>query len=248
MPCLELKIAEKSPTKPATRLRALLDKPNAAVLRRNHIAEAPGHDVPALHQQLRVTAVLAVDITNPPQPTEQPAKPVEAAVEGESAAGIDTVQAAAAEAAEIEPNELEQVNEFGDSFAAGLEIWIAVDDRAVRILVDAEEIPGALLMFDAYSRLAKYQPAYLRLDQRHVGISYSFREGLVIGIEGNARAFDEDSAAFFDSVSAIAEIDDLRENRLVVRLPHAAIAWFQALLHAASSWLSENSYQSILGA
>jgi ribosomal protein L12E/L44/L45/RPP1/RPP2 len=235
MPCLELKIAEKPHPQPSTRLRALLDRPNTAVLRRNHIAEVEGSDLTELRHRIRMTAVLAVDITNPPQ---------SAPASQETSSGDDEEILRAEEDANEEQG---KESEFADSFAAGVEIWIAMEDGAIRVLVDADEIPGALLLFDAYSRLAKYQPAYLRLDQRRVGISYTFREGLTISVEGDAKQFHEETAGFFDSVSAIAEIDDVRENRFVVRLPNAGIAYFQGLLRAASEWLSENSYQSILG-
>jgi hypothetical protein len=230
MPSLELKIAEKPNLQPGTRLRALLDKPNAAVLRRNHIAEAAGADSEELRRRLRITAVLAVDITNPPQP--------------EAFGNADESAPADETAHEPEPS---AESEFADSFAAGLEIWIAMDEGAIRVPVDADEIPGALLMFDAYSRLAKYQPAYLRLDQRLVGISYTFREGLTIGIEGDVKQLGEETDGLLDGISAIAEIDDLREHRFIVRLPNSGIAYFQNLLQAASEWLGKNSYQSILG-
>lgn len=236
MPCLELKIAEKPHPQPSTRLRALLDRPNTAVLRRNHIAEVEGSDLLELRHRIRMTAVLAVDITNPPQPASH-----------ETSSDEDDEQPVFAEDETEDEPEHDKESEFADSFAAGVEIWIAMEDGAIRVLVDADEIPGALLLFDAYSRLAKYQPAYLRLDQRHVGISYTFREGLTISVEGDAKQFHEETAGFFDSVSAIAEIDDVRENRFVVRLPNAGIAYFQGLLRSASDWLSENSYQSILG-
>ncbi|MBT9330983.1 hypothetical protein [Paracidobacterium acidisoli] len=235
MPCLELKIAEKPHAQPGTRLRALLDKPNAAVLRRNHIAEVNGPRLQELHEQLRITAVLAVDITHPPAQ-----KPAQDDVEEAEANDLDEAIA--------EMPEDRADGEFSDSFAAGLEIWIALENGAARVLVDADEIPGALLVFDAYSRLARYQPAYLRLDQRKVGICYTFREGLTIGLEGDPKLLEEHEAAeVFENMSAIAEIDDVRERRLVTRLPHAGIAYCQSLLQSASEWLSENSYQSILG-
>ena len=64
MPCLEMKVPALPHPVPSTRLRALLEKPGAAVLRRNEIAEAPGHDDGELRNRIRVAAVLAVNLTD----------------------------------------------------------------------------------------------------------------------------------------------------------------------------------------
>src|ERR1700734_582953 len=72
MPCLEMKVAALPHPVPATRLRALLEKPGAAVLRRNYVAEAPGHEDANLRNRIRISAVLAVNLTDPPKPIDAP--------------------------------------------------------------------------------------------------------------------------------------------------------------------------------
>jgi len=230
MPCLELKVAALPHPVPATRLRSLLEKPGAAVLRRNYVAEAPGHDDTHLRNRIRIAAVLAVNLTYPPKP-------------------IDVAAPDAAEAMEpIVPAPAEpEADPLAASFAKGLEIWLADGERAVSVLADADEIPGALTMFDAWLRLVRFQPAFQRLDQRLVGLHYSFREGLSVAVQGSPAETPPEEETFFDCIAPIAEIDDFREPRFVVRLPDAGLAWFHDLLRSASAWLNENSYPNILG-
>jgi hypothetical protein len=232
MPCLEFKVAAEPLPQPATRLRTLLEKPGAAVLRRHHVAEAAGYDEPQLRNRFRVTAVLAVDLSNPPREPEPPPKP-----EGEEAAEPPETPVAVHE--ESDP--------FEGSFAKGIEIWVADGVRTACVHADADEIPGALAMFDAYLRLARYQPAFLRLDQRIVGLHFTFREGLSVGVHGAPSEVEPTAESFFDVVSPISETDDFRAPSFVVRLPNNCIAYFHDLLRAATIWLNDNSYPSILG-
>lgn len=230
MPCLEMKAVLQRPPQPATRLRSLLEKPGAAVLRRNYVADAPGHeDTPDLHSRLRVTAVLAVDLTNPPREPEAPPEPHEEAAASENGVAIH-----------------EEPDPLTGSFAKGLEIWIADGTRQVCVHADAEEIAGALAMFDAYLRLARYQPAFQRLDQRIVGLSYLFREGLTVAIQGGGEAAHAADASL-DSAAAIPEFDDFRDPRFSVRFSSAGVGYFHDLLRSASAWLDDNSYPNILG-
>lgn len=231
MPCLEMKVALQRPAQPATRLRALLEKPGAAVLRRNNIAEAPGHeDVLASRSRLRLTAVLAVDLTDPPrEPEPAPESPDEVNPE-------EPVETPAP------PPESQE-----GSFAKGLEIWLSDGTRSVCIHADADEIAGALSLFDAWLRLARYQPAFQRLDQRIVGMSFVFREGLTIAIQGGAGEAAHSVDASLDSAAAIPEIHDFRETGFAVRLSSAGVNYFHDLLLSASAWLAENSYPNILG-
>ncbi|MGC2301377.1 MAG: hypothetical protein WA476_21405 [Acidobacteriaceae bacterium] len=230
MPCLEMKVAALPHPVPATRLRALLEKPGAAVLRRNFVAEAPGHDDAHLRNRIRITAVLAVNLTDPPKPID---------VEAPDAAEPEPAVAPA-------PAELE-ADPLSGSFAKGLEVWLADGERAVCVPADADEIPGALAMFDAYLRLARFQPAFQRLDQRLVGLNYWFREGLSVAVQGNPAETPPEEETFFDCIAPIAEIDDFREPRFVVRLPDAGLAYFHDLLRSASAWLDDNSFPNILG-
>lgn len=227
MPCLELKLPARAWPQPATRLRTLLEKPGAAVLRRNQVARAAGYDESHLANCVRVNAVLAVDLTHPPQ-ADEPAEPGTTAEPGRHA----------------EP-------ENGDAllagFAKGLEIWIADRAHAVCVLADADEITSALSMFDAYLRLARFQPAFERLDQRQVGLNFTFREGLALGVQGHPADSRPDSERFFERLAPIPEIEDSRDPRLVVRLPNEGVGYFHELLRSASAWLEENSYTHILG-
>jgi hypothetical protein len=229
MPCLELKLPARAWPQPATRLRTLLEKPGAAVLRRNHIAKAAGYDDALLGNCVRVTAVLAVDLTHPPQ-ADEPAEPA-SHPEAESAARSDG----------------DEEDSLLAGFARGLEIWIADRSGAVCVFTDADEIAGALAMFDAYLRLARFQPAFERLDQRQVGLNFTFREGLALGVQGHPADARPDPASFFERIAAIPEIEDSREPRFVVRLPDEGVGYFHELLRSASAWLGENSYTHILG-
>jgi hypothetical protein len=227
MPALELRVAEAIPLASATRLRSLLEKPNAVVLRRNHMAEIEEGDVPGLHDRLRVSCVLAVDITNPPE-----ASSAQPTVHGEG---------------DESPEPHVETDEFADSFAKGVEILVASEKHTALVFADYDELAGALSLFDAYARIARYQSAYLRLDQRSIGIGYGFREGLVLGLTGDLQQLHENAAGVFDSVSSLIELDDSRAGRFTVRLPHAAIGYLHGLLKASSEWLNENSYKNILG-
>ena len=230
MPCLELKVAAEPARQPATRLRTLLEKPGSAILRRHQVAEAQGVDDPQVRNRFRIVAVLAVDLNNPPQEPEEPA---------EKAEGEET--------AETPVTIQEEADPFNGSFAKGIEIWIADGVRTACIHADADEIPGALAMFDAYLRLARYQPAFLRLDRRIVGLHFTFREGLSVGVHGSPSETEPAPGAFFDAVSPISETDDFRAPSFVVRLPNGCITYFHDLLRSATAWLNSNSYPSILG-
>lgn len=232
MPCLEMKVAALPHPVPATRLRALLEKPGAAVLRRNYIAEAPGHEDEQLRNRIRIAAVLAVNLTDPPRPID-----VESP-DDEDEDEIHSIESSHAEG---------DADPWGGSFAKGLEIWIADGQRAVCTLADADEIPGALAMFDAWLRLERFQPAFQRLEKRLVGLRYGFREGLSIGVQGDAAESAPEEDTFFDSVGPIPEIDDFREPHFLVRLPEEGLGWVHELLQSASAWLEENSYPNILG-
>lgn len=230
MPCLEMRAALQRTLEPVSRLRSLLEKPGAAVLRRNFIAEAPGHEDAALRSRLRVTAVLAVDLTDPPrEPGSQP----------------ESHEEDAAPDAEISIHEAPDPSPSG--FAKGLEIWIADGTRSVCVHVDADEIAGALSMFDAYLRLARYQPAFQRLDQRIVGLTCTFREGLCIAVQGTPGEASRTADASLESAGAIPELEDARDPRFSVRFSSAGIGYFHDLLRSASAWLDDNSYPNILG-
>jgi len=232
MPCLEMKVPALPHPVPATRLRALLEKPGAAILRRNHIAEAPGHDDGELRNRIRVAAVLAVNLTDPPRPMD-------------TAADAGDAEEPAEELDE-HPTDIDADQQTG-SFAKGLEIWMSDGERAVCALADADEIPGALAMFDAWLRLARFPPAFQRLDQRLVGLQYAFREGLSIAIQGDPSVSPPEPETYFDSIAPIPEIDDFREPRFVVRLPEAGVGYLHDMLRSASAWLDDNSYPNILG-
>jgi hypothetical protein len=230
MPCLELKIAAEPLSQPATRLRTLMEKPGAAVLRRHHIAEAAGYDDPQLRNRFRVVAILAVDLSNPPQEPESPTPKPEGEEATESPVAIE-----------------EETDPFSGSFAKGIEIWVADGARTACIYADMDELPGALAMFDAYLRLARYQPAFLRLDQRIVGLHFTFREGFSVGVHGAPNETEPTVESFFETVSPISETGDFRAPSFIVRLPNGCISYFHDLLRAASAWLDENSYPNILG-
>jgi len=231
MPCLELKVPALPNPVPATRLRALIEKPGAAVLRRNSVAEAPGHDDVELRKRMRVAAVLAVNLTDPPKPID-----TETPVDLNGEEGLAHTPLADPDADPVV-----------GSFAKGLEFWLTDGERAVCAFVDADEIPGALAMFDAWLRLTRFPPAFQRLDRRLVGLNYSFREGLSIAVQGDPLEPLSEDETFLDGVSPIPEIDDFREPRFVVRLPEPALGYLHDLLRTASAWLDENSYPNILG-
>lgn len=230
MPCLELKAAVQPPGAPCTRLRSLLERPGAAVLRRNYVAEAPGPQDPVLRSRLRVSAVLAVDLTDPPR--EKPTAAEAPAEEGKAGTEVGIHE---------EPDPL------AASFAKGLEMWIADGTRAACVYADEEEIAGALAMFDAYLRLARYPPAFQRLDQRMIGLTYLFREGLSVGIQGNPGEAAHAMDPSLEAMASIAEIEDFRDARFTVRFSNAGVSYFHDLLRSAAGWLDENSYPNILG-
>jgi hypothetical protein len=223
-----MKVPAEPHRQPATRLRTLLEKPGAAVLRRNQIAEAPDSDDPLLRNRIRIAAVLSVDLSDPPHESDP------------AAAGSSQKPEAAAPQPDVS-------DPFSTSLAKGLEIWFSDGDRAACVLADSDEIPSALALFDAYLRLARFQPAFERLDQRLVGIHYLFREGLSIGIQGSPAEHPSAAGSFFESVAAIPEIDDFRQPCFTVRLPQEALVFFHDRLRSASTWLDDNSYPSILG-
>ncbi len=231
MPCLEMKVPALPHPVPATRLRALLEKSGAAVLRRNFVAEAPGHDDSELRNRIRVAAVLAVNLTDPPRP-------------------IDTESASDPDHDDSEnPTALAESEDHQQpgSFAKGMEIWITDGERAACAFVDADEIAGALALFDAWLRLVRFPPAFQRLDRRIVGLQFGFREGLSIGVQGDPAETQPEDETFFDGVAPIPEIEDFREPRFVVRLPEAGLSYLHDLLRSASAWLDDNSYPNILG-
>lgn len=231
MPCLEMKVPALPHPVPSTRLRALLEKPGAAVLRRNEVAEAPGHEDRELRNRIRVAAVLAVNLTAPPHPIDT------AGSEGVDEPGEES-HAPAADS---------ETDQQTGSFAKGLEIWVSDGERAVCALADADEIPGALAMFDAWLRLARFPPAFQRLDQRLVGLHYGFREGLSIAVQGDPAETPPEAETFFDNIAPIPEIDDFREPRFMVRLSESGVGYLHDLLRSASAWLEDNSYPNILG-
>jgi hypothetical protein len=225
MPALELRVADALPPASSTRLRTLLETPNAVIIRRNHLAQAGHADDSALHSRLRVSSVLALDITHPPQ-AHAAAQPID----GE------------------DPEPPPVSDEFAEGFAKGIEIFLADEHHSALILADFDELSSALSLFDAYKRITRYQPAYLRLDQRSIGISYAFREGLLLGIAGDPQQFREHLEGVFDTISALSEADDTRASRFTMRMPHSAIAYLHELLDSATEWLTHNSYKNILGA
>lgn len=235
MPCLELKVTAQPHPQPATRLRALLEKAGATILRRNYIPDVPGHDDLLLRNSIRIAAVLAVDLMDPPREQEPPPPPSH-----EEGSESTEAPAESAEPAEAAPQN-------SGSFAKGIEIWVTDGPRTVCVPADEEEIPGALAMFDAYVRLARFQPAFVRLDKRLVGMSYLFREGISVGIQGDPADAPAEFGPLFGAIAAIPEVDDSRDTRIVVRLSNNGISFFHDQLRAASAWLDQNSYPSILG-
>lgn len=227
MPSLELKIAAEIPAHPVTRLRRLLERPGAAILRRNFVPEVSGYDEPVVRNAFRISAVLAVDLSNPPEEAENPAEigatPAPAGPEADSA------------------------GESAGSFAKGLEIWIADRGRATCVFIDADEIPGARAVFDAYLRLARFAPAFQRLEQRSVGLQYAFREGLSICVLGSPAETEPGPEALFEGLSPIPELSDFRASSFTIRLPGNCIGYLHDSLRAATTWLDENSYANILG-
>lgn len=209
MPALELHIARVRPA--SSKLRNLIEKPDSVILRRNHCdMEKHSH---ALRSRVRVNAVLAVDVTHPPQPSGRP----------------------------------DRVDDFSEQFCKGLELWVRTPTGPVRVYVDENEIPGALTMFEAYSRVENFQQAFSRLHRREIGLTYTFREGMEIGVSGTVMEDtmpDEGLAA----LSPIVELEDEREPRFVLRLADGSIGDFEQVMRDALQWLGENSYENVFGA
>jgi len=66
MPALELHVPQRRTT--TSKLRTLIEKPDAVILRRNRCdMELHSH---ALRSRVRINAVLALDVTHPPQPAK----------------------------------------------------------------------------------------------------------------------------------------------------------------------------------
>lgn len=225
MPSLELKIAAEPPPQPATRLRRLLEKPGAAILRRNYVPEVPGYDEPAVRNAFRISAVLAVDLSNPPEDNAAEA----------GSASMDGTPGGEAE------------EESAGSFAKGLEMWVADRGRTTCVFIDDDEVSGARAMFDAYLRLTRYAPVLQRLEQRTVGLQYAFREGLSIGVLGAPVEAEPHADTVFERLSPIPELSDFRASSFTIRLPGNCIGYLHDSLRAATAWLDENSYANILG-
>lgn len=207
MPALELHIAKVRPA--SSKLRTLMEKPDAVILRRNHCdMELHSH---ALRSRVRVNAVLAVDVTHPPESDEA----------------------------------LDEQDHFNEQFCKGLELWVRTSSGPVRVCVDESEIPGALTMFDAYSRVEHFQQAFNKLHRREIGLTYHFREGLELGVSGTIMEEtmpDEGLAA----LSPIIELEDEREPRYVLRLSDA-VGDLEQVMREARQWLEKNSYENVLG-
>lgn len=219
-----MKIAAEVSPHPVSRLRGLLERPGAAILRRNYVPEIPGYEDPAVRNAFRISAVLAVDLSNPPEEEEDAA---EAASIAEAKNGVEDASTS--------------------SFAKGLEIWVADRGRATCVFIDADEISGARAMFDAYLRLARYAPAFQRLEQRSVGLQYAFREGLSICVYGSPAEAEPHPDTLFAGLSPIPELSDFRAASFTIRLPATCIGYLHDSLRAATTWLDENSYANILG-
>ncbi len=206
MPALEMHVAKNR--REGSKLRTLLEKPDTVILRRNH-CDMELHSL-ALRSRVRVNAVLAVDVTHPPQQSEE---------------GGD---------------------DFSDQFCKGVELWIRTPTGPVRVYVDEDEIPGALTLFEAYTRVESFQQAFSRLHRREIGLSYQFREGMEIGLQGTIMEEDmpEEGLA---ALSPIIELEDEREPRHVLRLSDGAINDFEQVMRDALDWLSGNSFQNVLG-
>lgn len=230
MPSMELKIAAEYPSRPTTCLRRLLETPGAAILRRNHVPDIPGYDDPRIRNAFRIAAVLAVDLSNPPQDAGERARETEQTTTSQN--GIDADG---------------QENSHLPSFAKGIEVWIANGGRTTRVLIDEDEISGALAMFDAYVRLGRYLPAFQRLEERKVGLHYGFREGLTIVLLGPAVDSELRPDALFESTSAIAELSDFRASSFTIRLAADCIGYLHDSLRASAAWLEENSYANMFG-
>lgn len=208
MPALELHITRVRTA--SSQLRTLIEKPDAVILRRNH-CDMELHSY-TLRSRVRVNAVLAVDVTHPPDHT----------VAGEA------------------------TQSFTEQFRKGLELWVRTPNGPVRVYVDEDEIPGALTMFDAYTRVEHFQQAFSKLHRREIGLTYNFREGMEIGVNGTVMEEsmpDEGLAA----LSPIVELEDEREPRFVLRLSDA-ISDLEQVMRDALRWLGENSYENVLGA
>lgn len=137
-------------------------------------------------------------------------------------------------------------DDFSEQFSKGLELWVRTSNGPVRVYVDESEIPGALTMFEAYSRVENFQQAFSKLHRREIGLTYNFREGMEIGVSGTVmeEAMPEEGLA---ALSPIVELEDERELRYVLRLADGSISDFEQVMRDALRWLGENSYENVLG-
>jgi hypothetical protein len=208
MPSLELHVPQVRPA--SSKLRALIEKPDAVILRRNRCdMELHSH---ALRSRVRVNAVLALDVTHPPKPS-----------------GPSTDE-----------------DDFSEQFCKGLELWVRTPTGPVRVYVDEREIPGALTMFEAYSRVENFQQAFSKLHRREIGLTYNFKEGMEIGVSGTIME-ETMPAEGLAALSPIVELEDEREPRFVLRLADGSIADFEQVMRDALRWLGESSYENVLG-
>ena len=208
MPALELHVPRVRPA--SSKLRTLIEKPDAVILRRNRCdMELHSH---ALRSRVRVNAVLALDVTRPPQPSENPA----------------------------------ESDSFSEQFCKGLELWVRTATGPLRVYVDEGEIPGALILFEAYNRVENFQQAFSKLHRREIGLTYNFREGMEIGVSGTIME-ETMPAEGLAALSPIVELEDEREPRFVLRLADGSITDFEQVMRDALRWLSENSYENVLG-
>lgn len=208
MPTIELHVPRARPA--SSKLRTLIEKPDAVILRRNRCdMELHSH---ALRSRVRVNAVLALDVTHPPQTNGQDS----------------------------------EADDFSEQFCKGLELWVRTRSGPVRVYVDESEIEGALTMFEAYSRVENFQQAFSKLHRREIGLTYNFREGMEIGINGTVME-ETMPAEGLAALSPIVELEDEREPQFVLRLAEGSISDFDQVLRDALRWLNENSYENVLG-
>jgi hypothetical protein len=208
MPAIELHVPRVRPA--SSKLRTLIEKPDAVILRRNRCdMELHSH---ALRSRVRVNAVLALDVTHPPQPS------------GEGA----------------------EADDFSEQFCKGLELWVRTPAGPVRVYADESEIEGALTMFEAYSRVENFQQAFSKLHRREIGLTYNFREGMEIGVNGTVMEETMPSEGLA-ALSPIVELEDEREPQFVLRLAEGSISDFEQVMRDALRWLNENSYANVLG-
>lgn len=211
MPALEVHIAKARTVN--SKLRNLLEKPNAVILRRNYCDLE--HHNEMLRDKVRVNAVLAVDVTHPPKVSDE--------------------------------DENDSQDDFSAQFCKGLELWAKTPGGPIRVFLDKDELNNALTLFDAYARVENFEQAFRRLNEREIGLTFRFQEGVEIGVHGMARSetMPEDGLA---ALSPIVEVGDEREPCYVLRLENGSIGNFEQVMRDALQWLEMNSYQNVLGA